>query len=644
MRANPANRITKQPVKLCKFQIALSWNGQTKIYLILNRSTFPYLKYIHNESNMSINMNKLICSFKSDLPNEIDFAMQVATLLANTENFSWSKDYPLVDAICSSLHVFSCVCNGDIALACDCYPRFWHKILNDDNANNPYLQIATLPTETEQSYTNFPNIKDHELEDHNKIYKRIKAAAELIKQFSLTCDIALKSEKQEINQDEPTRKKTAKSSPPLLKFISLLLYCDDTTLNLIGLDILSNTASKLSKVPEHTNGLLCTKLVQMFQEHCIDNISCQDGDIYMIIRSIEVVSRLISSSNSRVYSSVVSLINDRKILLRIEQLLTSRNDVNLFLAALEFFYRISRHQPHLIASRRAQHLIKILVNLLNCEDNQFFTPTALKKIELLDNEELTTITTPTIMMPSKPPPTAPLTATTTTTVSTTTTQPAQAQTQAPKVQPQVQNNCQPPPPPPQLQQQQQSPLNENCSPVPQFTCEWNGCNLKFPEPKQVVTHVFEKHVGSIQPNELSSCQWTGPKGSGPGCLTKRPKYSLLTHLNDFHCNEASLQRALSRSEPIKPPEHPGYGPNAALLAIRRHASLEKNGTRSLSHSPLSVSVRLTAALILRNLASQSPEMRQALANHEPLLSEICMTNGRDESKIIAECLSLFNSD
>uniref|UniRef100_A0A6G1SLE5 ARID domain-containing protein C08B11.3 n=1 Tax=Aceria tosichella TaxID=561515 RepID=A0A6G1SLE5_9ACAR len=614
---------------------------------------------------MSIVMNKLICSFKSDLPNEIDFAMQVATLLANTENFSWSKDYPLVDAICSSLHVFSCVCNGNITQACDCYPRFWHKILNNNYAINPYIQIATLPTETEQSYYNFTNIKDHELEDHNRIYKRIKTAAELIKQFSLTCDITLKAEKQQINEEpmdnqnnifnnhtyHPIKKKP-KASPPLLKFVSLLLFCEDTTLNLIGLDILSSIASKLSKVPEQTNDLTCTKLVQMFQEHCIDNISCQDGDIYMIIRSIEVVSRLISSSNTRVYSSVVSLINDRKILLRIEQLLTSRNDVNLFLAALEFFYRISRHQPHLIASRRAQHLVKILVNLLNCEDNQFFTPTALKKIELLDNEELTTITTPTNMLPTKqappiattPTPTTTTTNTTTTTTTKTTTKKTNAtttatnNTQPTKSQPKVQNNCRP-----SQQPQQQLTPNENCSPIT-YACEWNNCNLKFSEPKQVFTHVFEVHVGSIQPNELSSCQWTGPKGSGPGCTTKRPKYSLLTHLNDFHCNEAALQRAMSRSDPIKPPEHPGYGPNAALLAIRRHASLEKNGAKSLNHSPLSVSVRLTAALILRNLASQSPEMKQALANHETLLSEICMTNGRDESKIIAECLSLFTSD
>lgn len=409
---------------------------------------------------MSIVLNKLICSFKSELPNEIDFAMQVATLLANTDNFSWSDNYPLVDAICSSLHVFTCVCkDNSTAHTCNCYPKFWHKLLTGDNLNNIYLQAATLPPDTEQSYLRFSKLSDHELEDHTKIYRRVRTAAELIKQFSMTCDISLRTEKpneavlNNYNFHNNIKKKP-KASPSLLKFVSLLLFCDDTPFNLIGLDILSNVASKLSKLPDSTGDLTCSQLVQMFREHCIQNISCHDGDIYIIIRSVEVVSRLISSSSPRVYSNVVSLISEKNLLLRIEQLLTSRNDVNLFLAALECFYRISRHQPHLIAPSRAQHLIKILVILLNCEDKQFFTTNALKRIELIGLDESATS----------------------------------------------------------------------------------------------------------------------------------------------------------------------------------------------NNSPLSISVRLTAALILRNLATESTEMKQALKYHETLLSEICMTNGRDESKILAECLSLFSSD
>ena len=108
---------------------------------------------------------------------------------------------------------------------------------------------------------------------------------------------------------------------------------------------------------------------------------------------------------------------------------------------------------------------------------------------------------------------------------------------------------------------------------------------------------------------VSSCQWGGPEGKGPGCLSKRPKLSLLTHLQvrarhscyclsswtfsnilflcrltqDFHCNANNLKQELLRRRQLQvmgttnillaaPPAHPGYAQNAAMLAIRRHAA------------------------------------------------------------------------
>lgn len=787
-----------------------------------------------------MSLAKLVCSLKSDLPNEIDFAMQAATVLANSDNFIWSNDYPLVDAICSSLHVYSCVCKDDTSIfSCYCYPRFWHKILDEKSINLKHIQAATLPADLEQSYVDFINLKDHEQDDHDKIYKRVRTAAEIIKQFSLTCGIksptsSLTTIRETENFDQQqytnmngdsniqyiqnqtsnqaqqqvptyqqqppmnqhnnsqilqnhnhlqpmssshqlnitnniammsnqmnqytytvnqTKKKRPKSSPSLLKFVSLLLVSKDMPLYLIGLDILSNTASKLSKIPDlFTSDGNVTKYVQMFQQHCINNICCPDGDIYVIIRSIEVVSKLISSSSSRLSNAILHHINESGLIDRIEQLLTSRNDVNLFLAALECCYRISRHQPQLIATGRAQPMTKILVNLLNCEEKMFFMPSALKRIALIGDEETsewTQLPPPKIlaqktvdskkiaqMNPASSPVRNNTLATTNnirhSQIETNKLSPQKSQTlhQPMQVQTQTQTQTQNPSPlethlPVQIQSHQpvqnHSTLNNKTSqpqddkvanglimqnglpngqshnltqpthdhsenhnqaqtnsdqtkagaksaqsseqsqhssdqrppqppaeaPSKEYICQWNTCNQQFTTPKQVYTHVFEVHIGSLAQNELSPCQWTGPNGAGPGCLTKRPKYSLLTHLNDFHCNPAALERALSRSDPIKPPVHPGYGPNAALLAIKRHAcNTEKNGSKipSYGSSPLSVSVRLTAALILRNLAKQSHEMKQALGNHEPLLSEICMTYGRDESKIIAECLSLFSSE
>lgn len=725
----------------------------------------PQLQPQLQPQNQGYNMSKLICSLKSDLPNEIDFAMQVATLLANTDNFTWFKDYPLIDAICSSLHVFVCVC--DDLSNCYCYPRFWKKILTK-NSDNKSLQDATTPLDMEPSYLNFDKLKNHTYEDHKKIYRRIKTAAELLKQFSMTIGVP-KSENELQQQQQNSsqfnyhqiKKKKLKASPSLLKFVSLLVHCDDAALNLIGLDILSSTASKLSKIPDIIDDSTCSKLVQMFQEYCVDCIGKPDGDIYIVNRSIEVVSRLISSSNRRISSSIISQITEKNLIFRLEQFLTSHYDVTLFLSALEFCYRISRHQSHLLTAGRTRYLIKILVNLLNCDDSRYFTPNALKKIKLVDEEELTvhylhpapsnqnnvqpssrqvqqpttnhvanhttnhvanhttnhllnhntnhisnsvtTHTTNDITNQNKGDSlnkvsnhhdtmratnvvvnhsttndatsvatkdtkndvknntnavrnnindiknntndfknntndttvskTINETTISTTTIINNTTNtintssnaniPAQTITTTPTTNP--------------------APL-----PTKEYRCEWSDCNAKFEQAKRVYTHVFEAHIGPIAPDALSTCLWSSPNGSGPGCLTKRPKYSLLTHLNDFHCNPTALERALNRSQPIKPPEHPGYAPNAALLAIKRHANSHIEGTNGVENnhhqSPLSISVRLTAALILRNLATESPEIKQALENHEPLLSEICMSNGRDEAKIIAECLSLFSNE
>jgi len=673
------------------------------------------------------NMSKLVCSFKSDLPNEIDFAMQVSTLLANTDNFTWFKDYPLVDAICSSLHVFICIC-GDTS-NCYCYPRFWHKILIKNSANI-YLQAATVPPDMGLTYLDFNSLKDHDTKDQGKIYRRIKTAAELIKQFSMTTGVS-RNEKNELATNtfnyHQMKKKKLKASPSLLKFVSLLLHCDDTPLNLIGLDILSNTASKLSKIPEASDDVNNAKLVQMFQDYCADCISRQDGDIYVVNRSVEVISRLISSSNRRVSTNITNLITERNLVLRVEQFLTSHYDVTLFLSALECCYRISRHQPHLLTAGRARFLLKILVNLLNCDDNRYFTPTALKRIKLIDEEELTVqYLTPLDETPkvetsrksldptrlpnnnkpnqqtnhrqqpqSKPQPYA----SSQVQANAHTQSPAQAKqnsdrTERPSIAQSVSSNSTVPSikstqlpadkahifsssAQPSTYSKQPStnsaqplrnstPVSSNsltqttnssrpavnasqpsALPLKDYACEWDGCSARFSHAKQVYPHVFEVHIGPLAPDSLSSCLWSGPNGSGPGCLTKRPKYSLLTHLDDFHCNPVALERVINRSQPVKPPEHPGYAPNAALVAIRRHANSHvegSNGTRNLRQSPLSISVRLTAALILRNLAKESPEMKQALENHEPLLSEICMSIGRDESKIIAECLSLFSND
>lgn len=288
--------------------------------------------------------------------------------------------------------------------------------------------------------------------------------------------------------------------------------------------------------------------------------------------------------------------NERNCVFRLEQLLTNQQDVLLFMSTLECAYQISSHQPNILTGTK--YLLRILLNLLNCDDKHF-SESALKRIKLTGVDDNKPAPAQIAVMPSALTAISPLK------------QPA-------KVTPVV----------PTLTTQDKPKVSE----PKKYICDWNNCKSEFLEARKVYNHVFTTHIGPLPPDGLSSCLWSGPNGSGPGCVTKRPKYSLLTHLNDFHCSLAALE------QPMRPPEHPGYAPNAAIFAIKRHANAKKEDK---DPSTISISIRITAALTLRNLAIVSSEVKQALESHEPLLSEICMT-GRDESKIIAECLSLIS--
>ncbi|GIY46242.1 AT-rich interactive domain-containing protein 2 [Caerostris extrusa] len=111
----------------------------------------------------------------------------------------------------------------------------------------------------------------------------------------------------------------------------------------------------------------------------------------------------------------------------------------------------------------------------------------------------------------------------------------------------------------------------------EFLCEWRGCGLKFPNPGSVFLHASQVHTPPSDEDML--CLWEGCDSMD----MERKRFSLLTHLQDWHCNERVLQtQAMRRRQietqgkstlppPPKPPPHPGYAPDAAYLAIRRHA-------------------------------------------------------------------------
>jgi len=178
-----------------------------------------------------------------------------------------------------------------------------------------------------------------------------------------------------------------------------------------------------------------------------------------------------------------------------------------------------------------------------------------------------------------------------------------------------------------------------------FLCEWASCMKAFKTPKEVENHAIATHcpIGS----DDIPCMWARCDGM------KRKRFSLMTHLQDRHCHPQLMKlMAVRRVQiaqsgksdvplPPAPPPHPGYAPNAALHAIKRHAvefvSPKELAMRDEKEGPVTKSIRLTASLILRNLVIYSSLGRSRLRAYESHLSTVALSNV-ESSRTVSQIL------
>nr|XP_033815189.1 AT-rich interactive domain-containing protein 2 isoform X2 [Geotrypetes seraphini] len=187
-----------------------------------------------------------------------------------------------------------------------------------------------------------------------------------------------------------------------------------------------------------------------------------------------------------------------------------------------------------------------------------------------------------------------------------------------------------------------------------FMCLWHSCKKWFETPSQVFYHAATEHGGKdVYPGQ---CLWEGCEPF------QRQRFSFITHLQDKHCSRDSLLAALKQEEQglagnPKPSKQPTTGstastpraqktivnhPSAALMALRR-------GSRNLvfrdftdeKEGPITKHIRLTAALILKNLAKYSECGRRLLKRHENQLSVLAISN-MEASSTLAKCLYELN--
>ncbi|VEN41269.1 unnamed protein product [Callosobruchus maculatus] len=182
-----------------------------------------------------------------------------------------------------------------------------------------------------------------------------------------------------------------------------------------------------------------------------------------------------------------------------------------------------------------------------------------------------------------------------------------------------------------------------------YVCEWGECNVgtKFRSPNEVFLHACSTHCPTGTEEVL--CEWDKCDN------LKRKRFSLMTHIQDKHCNAEAMKQSLLRrkqasqgvkvevSQPAVTTPHPGYAPDAAIHAIKRHA-LEFVNPKELqddNEGPVTKSIRLTASLILRNLVIYSSHCKRYLKSHESHLANVALSNV-ESSRTIAQVLYDMN--
>lgn len=194
-----------------------------------------------------------------------------------------------------------------------------------------------------------------------------------------------------------------------------------------------------------------------------------------------------------------------------------------------------------------------------------------------------------------------------------------------------------------------------------YICDWRNCpRKKFKSLNELQYHVCSVHC----PDHLDSdadiyCQW----GSGPNFCDNRARkrYSLMTHLIDRHLTtenlRASVQRRLATGihnvaptqAPVTIVRNEGHaqrlaggatgspsGPasavpvvgSAAMQAMNRHTTDYTNAKELMDENegPVTKSIRLTAALIIRNLVTYSATAKRSLKRYESRLANVAFSN------------------
>ncbi|CAF3954689.1 unnamed protein product [Rotaria sp. Silwood2] len=178
-----------------------------------------------------------------------------------------------------------------------------------------------------------------------------------------------------------------------------------------------------------------------------------------------------------------------------------------------------------------------------------------------------------------------------------------------------------------------------------YVCDWDNCQVSFATARAVFHHTCSIHV---KHSSDYVCLWNGCD------RLKRQKWALINHIQERHCSEVAFRQAkLKLTNPVPSTSaNPsnvstnsnriltsgsgGYTSDAAWFAIRRYMQANLFDEQ-IVEGPLTKSIRLTAALILRNIARHSSTGKQNLRQYEHIIANLALESS-EASQTLSSCL------
>ncbi|XP_060886438.1 AT-rich interactive domain-containing protein 2 [Labrus mixtus] len=314
--------------------------------------------------------NKLVLSLLSGLPNEVDFAVNVCTLLSNESKHAMQldKDPKLVTLLLAhagvfddSLGSFSGVFGSEWKeKTTRDFVRFWKEVVEDSEVreliwdkNNP-AQDGTSCEERWQSLFHPPRnsgISDMEAQ-------RVLQVAVILRNLSF----------------EEANVKLLAANRTCLRFLLLCAHCNLISLRQLGLDTLGNVAAELQLDPVDFR---TTHLIFHTITKCL-----MSRDRFLKMRAMEILGNLSKAEdNSVLICEYVDQDSYREVVM-----LLTLPDLMLLMASLEVLYllaQLGENPCTKIAS--VDHSIDLLVRLVSV-DLHTFGPDALTAVRLIEHQ------------------------------------------------------------------------------------------------------------------------------------------------------------------------------------------------------------------------------------------------------------------